>query len=133
MISIVRLLGRPLPPDSFESWYQAVIPQFLYLRAGRPDAPEVHKHQKWLKSFARWKTGYEGFLQIERTLERRGRPMNERDRRSREYYSALLLQSGQWHATLLLLVKDVSEQERVALLAQLDRALPELRKRIANP
>jgi hypothetical protein len=58
--------------------------------------------------------------------------MDERDRRSYEYFSALLLQSGQWHATLLLPVKDVSEPERAQLLAEIDRALAELRKRLTN-
>jgi len=133
MISIARLFGRPQPPDSYESWHEAVIPEFIYLQEGHPIPTDVDKHKKWLKSFARWKTGYEGFLEIERALERRGRRMDERDRRSYEHFSALLLASGQWHATLLLLVKDGSEPERAELLAEIDRALAELRKRIKNP
>ena len=133
MISISKLRGWPQPPESYESWYEAVIPEFIYLQEGRPVYPDVDKLKKWLRSFARWKSGYEGFLKIERALERRGRAMDERDRRIYEYYSALLLQSGQWHATLLLSVKDASEPERARLLAEIDRALAELRKRINNP
>jgi len=130
MRTISRLLGRPQPPDSYERWGEVVIPQLRYLQAGRPYPPDVDVLKKWLKSFARWKAGYEGFLEIERSLERRGRPV---DKRTYEYYVALLLQSGQWHAALLLMVKDVSEPQRAKLLAETDQALADLRKRIKNP
>jgi hypothetical protein len=133
MMSISKLLGRPQPPDSYESWHEAVIPEFIYLQQGKPVPTDVDKLKKWLKSFARWKSGYEGFLEIERALERRGRPIEARDRRSYEYFAALLWQSGQWHATLLLPMNDVSEPERAQLLDEIDRALAELRKRLTNP
>jgi len=126
-------MGRAQPPDSYESWHEAVIPEFIYLQEGRPAYPDADTLKKWLRSFARWKTAHEGFFEIERALEHRGRPMEDRDRRSYEYYSALLLQSGQWHATLLLSLKDVSESERARLLAGIDGTLAELRKRIKNP
>jgi hypothetical protein len=129
MSTISRLLGRAQPPDSYERWADAVIPEFAYLRAGRPDAPDVDKLKKWLKSFARWKAGYEGFLALERSLGRRGRPVEQR---TYEYYVALLLQSGQWHAALLLMVKDIAEPQRAKQLAELDQALAELRKRIKS-
>ena len=130
MISTSRLLGRSQPPDSYENWGEVVIPQHHYLAAGRPYPPDVDKLKKWVKSFARWRAGYEGFLEIERSLERRGRSVMKR---TYEYFVALLLQSGQWHAALLLMVKDVAEPERARLLAEIDRALAELRKRIKHP
>ncbi len=133
MNSILKLLGRPQPPDSYESWHEAVIPKFNYLREGLPLAPDIEKNKKWQKSFARWKDGYNGFLEIERALQGRGRLMDARDRRSYEYYTALLLQSAQWHAILLPLVKDISEAERAKSLAEIDRALAQLRQRIKNP
>ena len=129
MIRIGQLLGRPQPPDSFESWGEVVIPQHHYLAAGRPYPPDVDKLKKWLKSFARWRAGYEGFLEIERSLERPGQSAMKR---SYEYFVALLLQSGQWHAALLLMVKDVGEPERAKLLAKIDHALAELRMRIKS-
>jgi hypothetical protein len=132
MIAFSRLFGRPQPPDSYKSWNEAVIPEFNYLQEGQPVPTDVDKLKKWLKSFARWKAGYEGFLEIERSLKCRGRPMDEWDRRCYEHFSALLLASGQWHATLLRPVKDVSEPERARLLAEIDGALGELRKRIKN-
>ena len=133
MISISKLMGQPQPPESYESWHEAVIPEFIYLHQGHPAAPDADNYKKWLKSFARWKTGYEGFLALERSLERRGRPMDERDRRSYEHFSALLLQSALWHAILLTPVKDAYEPEGSQHLAEIDLALAELRKRIKNP
>jgi hypothetical protein len=107
-----------------------VIPHYDYLVKGNPCPPDVEHLKQWLKSYSRWKAGYDGFLDIERSLELRGRPVAQR---THEYFVALLLQSGQWHAALLLMVNDASQPERDRWLAELDAALAELRKRISHP
>lgn len=127
---LLQLFGRAQPPTSFERWRDAVPAEFLYVRAGSPDFPNADTHKKWLKSFARWKTGCQGFLAIEQHLEPRARLTEEVDRRHHEFFAALFLQSAQWHAILLTWVKDVSAERRAEHLAEIDRALAELRKRI---
>ena len=132
MISISKLLGRTQPPGTYENWFEAVIPEFIYLHEGRPAHPDADTLKKWKKSFARWQAGYDGFRAIERSLQRRGRPMQERDRRSCDHFTTLLLTSALWHALLLLAVNDVTEPERSRLLAEIDQASAELTNRIKN-
>ena len=121
------------PPSSVESWSEAVPPEFTYLAEGNPDPQDADTFKKWSKSYQRWQSAYAGFLEIERHLEQLSKATDERDRRHHEFFAALLLQSGQWHAILLMLLKDVAEGERAERLVGIDRDLLELRKRITYP
>jgi len=133
MISISKLLQRPRPPTSFDRWREVVPPEYGYLAEGKPSPPDVNTLRKWLRSYARWQAGYQGLLEIEQDLEVRARSMDEVDRRHHEYFAALFMQSAQWHAILLMLVRDGSEPERSKHLAEIDRTLAELRRRITKP
>lgn len=108
-------------------------PEFTYLAGGNPEPPHADTFTKWFKCYQRWQSAYAGFLEIERHLEEGSTAADERDRRHHEFFAALLLQSAQWHAILLMLLKDVAEAERAERLAEIDQYLVELRKRITNP
>lgn len=108
-------------------------PEFIYLEEGGPSPPEVETLNKWLKSYGRWRASYEGFVTNEQELKSSALLQDETDGRHREAFVALYLHSAQWHAILLKLVKDAPEPERAKHLGEIDSALVELRKRIANP
>jgi len=126
------LATRHQTPDSFKNWREAMIPNFLYLGRGKPSPPEADTLKKWFRSYERWQKGYEGFLAIEQHLKSLAKPMDQSDRRHYESFAALLLQSGQWHAILLTMLKDTPEAQRAERLAEIDRTLADLRKRIAE-
>ena len=127
-----HFLTRHRTPESFQNWREAVIPQFPYLQRGEPATPDADTLKKWRRSYERWQKAYEGFLAIEQHLKSLAKPMDESDRRNYESFAALLLHSGQWHAILLTMLKDVPEPQRVEHLAGIDRSLAELRTRIAD-
>ena len=129
MTILPKRFRRPQRIDNVESWGEAVIPHHQYLSSGRPYPPDVTSFKKWKASYSRWREGYEGFLEIEASLDRRSKPLMKR---TYEYFVALLLQSGQWHAGLLLMVKDVSETERDKCLGEIDLALASLRTRLTR-
>lgn len=133
MFSLSKLFKAAEPTVGCHRWSEFVPPEFIYLSEGKPVPTDVDKLNNWLKSYERWRASYAAFVRNEQALEKSTLAQDEADRRNREYYVALLLQSAQWHAILLLLVKDVSDLERSKQLAEIDVALAELRKRIANP
>ena len=132
MFSLSKLFKAPGPTAGCQRWSEFVPPEFIYLTEGGPSPPDVERLSKWLMSYARWRASYEGFVKNEQELESSAVLQEEDDRRHREAFVALYLHSGQWHAILLNLVKDVSESERAKHLGEIDGALAELRKRIAN-
>jgi len=132
MFSLSNLFKGPQPTVGCQRWSEFVPPEFIYLTEGGPSPPDVEKQDKWLRSYARWRVSYEGFVKNEQELESSALPQEETDRRHREAFVALYLHSGQWHAILLMLVKDVPEPERAKHLGEIDGTLVELRKRIAN-
>ncbi len=133
MFSLSKLFRASPPTVGCQRWSEFVPPEFIYLQEGGPTPPDVETLKRWLGSYAKWRASYEGFVKNEQELERSALPKEEADRRHHEYYVALYLHAAQWHAILLLLVKDVSEPERAKYLGEIDCALVELRQRIANP
>jgi hypothetical protein len=129
---IYNWLSRHKTPQSFQSWREAVIPRFLYLQGGNPTPPNADTLQKWVRSYDKWRMAYEGFLEIDQHLNSLSRLEDETDQRHREFYAAVLLQSGQWHVILLLMLKDIPEAERGERRTEIDRLLTDLRKRIAQ-
>lgn len=123
----------PQPTVGCQRWSEFVPPEFIYLDEGGPSPPDVEKLSNWLKSYARWQASYEAFVKNEQALESGRMLPDATDLRHRESFAALYLHSAQWHAILLMLVKDVSEAERAKKLADIDGILPELRRRITNP
>lgn len=133
MFSLFKLFKTPQPTVGCQRWSEFVPPEFIYLTEGGPSPPDVETLDNWLRSYARWQASYQGFVKNEQDLESSTLLQEETDRRHREAFVALYLHSGQWHAILLMLVRDVSEPERAKHLGDIDGALAELRKRIANP
>ena len=93
-----------------------------------PSLTDIQSLGNWVDAYERWRSGYEAYLKAAANLN--GDATDEFEDRQYEHYTALFLQSGQWHAIFLLLLKNVPEEERAGYLAELDGFLAELRGRM---
>ncbi len=127
--TLFRLLKAGRPTVGPHRWSEFVPPDFNYLSEGGPNPRDVYSFKSWSRSYARWWTSYEAYL----ANEHADLAQDETDKRHREFFAALYLQSAQWHAILLSLIKDAPEPERTKCLSELDGALAGLRQRFATP
>jgi hypothetical protein len=125
--------SRPELPVSFKRWTNVdVIAGSECLHEG-PSIAEVRTFKRWLDAYERWRGGYDEYLKAVGTLSGSDTFVDDFDRRQCEHYTALFLQSGQWYAILLMLLKDVPGSEQSRYLAEIDRFLADLRKRLERP
>jgi hypothetical protein len=123
--------ARPKLPASFELWREVDVIAGSELLHEGPSVLDVRSLKQWLDAYERWRAGYDAYVKAAGTLSREGFK-DDFDRRQYEHYTGLFIQSGQWHAILLMLLEDVSEPERSRYLAELDGNLASLRKRMAG-
>lgn len=122
--------SRNLPP-SFERWSKVdAVVASESLHAG-PSVQEVRTLKQWLSAYRNWRAGYLAFLKSTETAAHID-SIDQFDRRQLEHYAALLLQSGQWHAILLLLIEDVDDSDQSHYLSKIDKFLGRLREIIAK-
>ena len=127
--TLFRLLKAGRPTVGPQRWSEFVPPEFNFLSEGGPNPQDVYVFKNWLRSYARWRTSYEAFA----ANEHAELAQDETDQRHREFFAALYLKSAQWHAILLMLIKNVPEPERAKYLGELDGSLAGLRQRFASP
>lgn len=125
--------SQPKLPESFNRWSEVdVVASSEYLHEG-PSVDNVRTLKHWLDAYERWRSGYDAFVKAAGVSIGSVKLTDDFDRRQLEHYAALFLQSGQWHAILLMLLEDVSDSERSRYMTEIDLILVELRKRIAEP
>ena len=123
--------SRPKLPASFDRWSEVdIIAGSELLREG-PTVLNIRTLKQWIDAYERWRAGYDVFAKAASTSDSAGFT-DDFDRRQHEHYAALFLQSGQWHAILLMLLEDVPEPERSGYLDDIDGILADLRKRIVR-
>jgi hypothetical protein len=124
--------SRPKLPASFDRWSDVDVVAGSELLHEGPSVLDIRTLKQWLDAYERWRSGYDAFVKAARTLDSGGF-IDDFDRRQYEHYTALFLQSGQWHAILLMLLENVPEAERSRYVAEIDGVLADLRKRFARP
>jgi hypothetical protein len=125
--------SRPELPASFKRWTNVdVIAGSECLHEG-PSVVEVRTFKRWLDAYERWPGGFGEYLKAVGTLSGSDTFVDALDRRQHEHYTALFVQSGQWHAILLMLLKDFPASEESRYLAEIDGFLSDLRKRLERP
>ena len=123
--------SRPKLPASFERWKDVELIASSELLYEGPSVLDVRSFERWLDTYKRWKDGYDAFIKAAGTVAG-DEFTDEFDCRQHEHYAGLFLQSGQWHAMLLMLLEDVSEADRSRYLAEIDGSLVGLRKKICT-
>ncbi len=131
--SIFKIFApRSKLPASFDRWEEVdIITSSENLPSG-PHISEIRTLAQWLDAYGRWRGCHDEFLKAEQTIPVDGKLIDEFDKRQHEHYSALFLQSGQWHAVLLMLLEEITEAERSRYIAEIDGILAELRRNIAR-
>lgn len=124
--------SSPELPDSFDRWSEVdLIAASEHLHEG-PAVDHIRTLKQWIDEYERWRAGYDAFAKAAGTISSGGFT-DDFDRRQCEHYAALLLQSGQWRAILLMLLEDVPASDRSQYVGELDGILADLRSRIAGP
>jgi hypothetical protein len=118
--------SKPKLPESFKRWANLdTLASSECLYEG-PSVLEVRTFKRWLDAYERWRGGHDVYL-----MAINGDSLvDDFDRRQHEHYTALFIQSGQWHAILLMLLQDVPASEQSRCLAEIDGLLADLRKRL---
>lgn len=123
--------SSPKLPASFDRWSEVeVLVSSEHLYHG-PSIGKIQTSDQWRDTYKRWRTGYDVFLKAG-TLPDAMIFDRDLDRRQYEHYAALLLQSGQWHAILLMLAEQIADVDRAQFVAEMDTILADLRRRIAD-
>lgn len=130
MFSLFKSGGKL--PDSFERWSMMDIIVSSEELASGPSIGKIRNLAQWLDQHERWQAGYDELIKAEQTLAATNGYTDDFDRRQHEHYAALLLQSGQWLAILLKLLKDLPEERQSRHLHDLDARLDTLRHRIGQ-
>lgn len=125
--------SRPELPESFKRWTNVDVIAGSERLYGGPSVVEVRTFKGWLDAYDRWRGGYDEYLRAAGTLSGSDSFTDDFDRRQCEHYTALFVQSGQWHAILLMLLKDVPASEQSRYLAEIDGFLVDLRQRLERP
>lgn len=122
---------RPQLPASFERWSEVDIVTDSEMLYRGPPILEVRSLKRWLDEYERCRAGYDEFI---KAAQRGcgGGFTDDFDRRLFEHYAAMLLQSGQWRAILLMLLEDPSDAERSRYLSELDGLLAYLREQMVR-
>lgn len=115
-------------PESFERWGTVSIIVSSENLASSPYIGKIRNLDQWLDAHGRWQAGYDELVKAEQTLASTNGYTDDFDRRQHEHYAALLLQSGQWLAILLKLLKDLPEETQSRHLQDLEARLDTLRQ-----
>jgi len=123
--------SKPSIPASFDRWEEVEMIAASELLFEGPSIGKVRSLKDWLDEYNRWSDGYKALCKAAGTGDKLAFS-DGIDRRLYEHYCALFLQSGQWRAILLQNLTEVSDADHAVHLAELDRHLGDLRRRIVR-